>query len=193
LHESPTPAGKMRHLRNVWWGILFGCIYWLLVSLGRIGYEHLCATTTLDVFDGTVGRKAVEVKYANAVFAEIKAEKASLEMGSGSVEEQPLREDAVGLYGEISPSRAEIEKYIRAVFGEDGEGWALCVVDCESDFRPLVVSPNGLYFGLFQFESATYFSSGGTDLADWGEQVRTAHKLYLRGEIWRWPVCSRRC
>jgi rare lipoprotein A len=92
----------MRHLRNVWWGILFGCIYWLLVSLGRIGYEHLCATTTLDVFDGTVGRKAVEVKYANAVFAEIKAEKASLEMGSGSVEEQPLREDAVGLYGEIS-------------------------------------------------------------------------------------------
>jgi len=100
----------MRHLRNILWGILGGLIYGLLASLLWIRYEHLCLATT----------------DTNGVLVW------SDDREGLSCAEQPLREDAVGLYSETQFGTAH---YIGKASWY-GEAFAGRTTACGSVFDP---------------------------------------------------------
>ncbi|WP_020391573.1 transglycosylase family protein [Kribbella catacumbae] len=68
------------------------------------------------------------------------------------------------------------------------------VANCESSGNPRAVSPNGKYFGLFQFDKQTWRSVGGSGSpaqASAAEQLMRAKKLYAQRGASPWPVCGR--
>ncbi|GAA1680548.1 transglycosylase family protein [Kribbella sp. NPDC056951] len=68
------------------------------------------------------------------------------------------------------------------------------VANCESSGNPRAVSPNGKYFGLFQFDKQTWRSVGGSGSpaqASPAEQLMRAKKLYAQRGNSPWPVCGR--
>ncbi|TDD46062.1 LysM peptidoglycan-binding domain-containing protein [Kribbella antibiotica] len=68
------------------------------------------------------------------------------------------------------------------------------VANCESSGNPRAVSPNGKYFGLFQFDKQTWRSVGGSGSpaqASAAEQLMRAKKLYASRGNSPWPVCGR--
>lgn len=71
--------------------------------------------------------------------------------------------------------------------------WAK-VANCESSGNPRAVSPNGKYYGLFQFDKQTWRSVGGSGspaAASAAEQLMRAKKLYAQRGASPWPVCGR--
>jgi len=75
-----------------------------------------------------------------------------------------------------------------------GLNWA-ALAQCESGGNPNAVSPNGLYFGLYQFSVSTWHSVGGSGIptdASSAEQTRRAQILYDRAGSSPWPVCGSR-
>ena len=75
-----------------------------------------------------------------------------------------------------------------------GLNWA-ALAQCESGGNPNAVSPNGLYFGLYQFSVSTWHSVGGSGIptdASSGEQTYRAQILYDRAGSSPWPVCGSR-
>lgn len=69
------------------------------------------------------------------------------------------------------------------------------LAQCESGGNPHTVSPNGTYYGLYQFSVATWHAVGGSGVpsqASSGEQTNRAQILYERGGAGQWPVCGRR-
>lgn len=170
-------------------GLIFLVVVLLSKRGGVYGYNELDSrfpggSGVWGCSNDVVDRKQVEINYVNAVtIFKIKAKR---------FEPQPLQQDGVGLSSEASYTGTEIKSFIRQVFGEDGETWALCVCDCESSYRSSVVSSAG-YVGLFQYEERTFYTNGGIDIFDWQEQVRLTKKLYDKGEQWRWPACNKRC
>lgn len=76
----------------------------------------------------------------------------------------------------------------------DDLNWA-ALARCESGGNPSAVSPNGLYYGLYQFALATWRSVGGTGNpidASPAEQTKRAQILYDRSGDSPWPVCGSR-
>lgn len=70
--------------------------------------------------------------------------------------------------------------------------WA-ALANCESGGNPQAVSPNGEYYGLYQFALATWYSVGGTGnpiYASASEQTYRAEILYSRDGAGAWPVCG---
>jgi resuscitation-promoting factor RpfB len=64
---------------------------------------------------------------------------------------------------------------------------------CESGGDPTAVSPDGRYFGKYQFSRATWRSVGGTGnpaAAPEAEQDRRAATLYERRGAAPWPNCA---
>nr|WP_329386675.1 ubiquitin-like domain-containing protein [Streptomyces sp. NBC_01716] len=81
-----------------------------------------------------------------------------------------------------------------SVAGADGLDWA-ALAACESGGRPDAVDPSGTYGGLYQFDTATWHSLGGSGRpqdASAGEQTYRAKKLYARRGASPWPHCGRR-
>jgi len=75
-----------------------------------------------------------------------------------------------------------------------GLNWA-ALAQCESGGNPTIVSPNGMYYGLYQFSVSTWHAVGGSGVptqASSSEQTRRAQILYERGGAGQWPVCGRR-
>ena len=75
-----------------------------------------------------------------------------------------------------------------------GDVWAR-LAQCESGGNPTIVSPNGLYHGLYQFSVATWRSVGGSGLpsqASPAEQTQRAQMLQQRSGWGQWPACSAR-
>lgn len=75
-----------------------------------------------------------------------------------------------------------------------GLNWA-ALAQCESGGNPRAVSPNGLYFGLYQFSLSTWASVGGSGNpidASSSEQTQRAQILYDRAGDSPWPVCGSR-
>lgn len=167
----------MLHKKKVLIGAIFGVIYWLAASLLAVGQGQMYGRYTEDV------RK--KVNYANTITAKITAKKMDGNQIQGRADEDNLLSER--------PSRQTIEEYVKDVFGDSGWGYITCLIDCESSFDSMAVSPNGLYIGLLQFEERTYYSNGGTDIWDWQEMIRIAKRLYDKGEVWRWPACNKRC
>ena len=76
----------------------------------------------------------------------------------------------------------------------DGLNWA-ALAQCESGGDPTIVSSNGLYHGLYQFDVGTWQSVGGSGLpsqASSDEQTRRAQILYDQRGDSPWPHCGSR-
>ncbi|MDX3529598.1 ubiquitin-like domain-containing protein [Streptomyces sp. ID05-39B] len=81
-----------------------------------------------------------------------------------------------------------------SVRGADHLDWQALAV-CESGGRPDAVDPSGNYGGLYQFDTHTWHSLGGTGRpqdAPASEQTFRAKKLYVRRGAAAWPHCGPR-
>lgn len=73
-----------------------------------------------------------------------------------------------------------------------GQNWG-ALANCESGGDASVVSSNGLYHGLYQFDAQTWQSVGGSGVASdasAAEQTQRAQKLYEQRGSSPWPVCG---
>jgi peptidoglycan hydrolase-like protein with peptidoglycan-binding domain len=69
------------------------------------------------------------------------------------------------------------------------------IAECESGGNPAAVSPDGRYYGKYQFSKATWRAVGGSGnpaAASEAEQDRRAAILYAREGASPWPVCGQR-
>ncbi|MET8247061.1 ubiquitin-like domain-containing protein [Streptomyces sp. NPDC005202] len=81
-----------------------------------------------------------------------------------------------------------------SVQGADHLDWQ-GLAACESGGRPDAVDPSGTYGGLYQFDTRTWHSLGGTGRpqnAPAEEQTYRAKKLYVRRGASPWPHCGGR-
>ncbi|MET9445606.1 ubiquitin-like domain-containing protein [Streptomyces cinerochromogenes] len=81
-----------------------------------------------------------------------------------------------------------------SVSGADHLNWQ-ALAACESGGRPHAVDPSGTYGGLYQFDTRTWHSLGGTGRpqdASAEEQTYRAKKLYVRRGTSPWPHCGAR-
>jgi uncharacterized protein YabE (DUF348 family) len=81
-----------------------------------------------------------------------------------------------------------------SVRGADGLDWQ-SLAACESGGRPNAVDPSGTYGGLYQFDTRTWQSLGGSGRpqdAPAAEQTFRAKKLYVRRGAGPWPHCGTR-
>ncbi|MFC8283782.1 ubiquitin-like domain-containing protein [Streptomyces cyaneofuscatus] len=81
-----------------------------------------------------------------------------------------------------------------AVTGADGLNWS-ALAACESGGRAGAVDPSGTYGGLYQFDTQTWQSLGGSGRpqdAPAAEQTYRAKKLYVQRGASPWPHCGRR-
>ncbi|MDQ0831514.1 uncharacterized protein YabE (DUF348 family) [Streptomyces achromogenes] len=81
-----------------------------------------------------------------------------------------------------------------SVRGADGLDWR-SLAACESGGRPGAVDASGTYGGLYQFDTRTWQSLGGSGRpqdASAAEQTLRAKKLYVRRGASPWPHCGRR-
>ncbi|MFF4587751.1 ubiquitin-like domain-containing protein [Streptomyces sp. NPDC001388] len=79
-----------------------------------------------------------------------------------------------------------------SVRGADGLDWQ-GLAACESGGRPDAVDSSGTYGGLYQFDTRTWHSLGGTGRpqdAPAAEQTYRAKKLYVRRGASPWPHCG---
>ncbi|MFD5199511.1 ubiquitin-like domain-containing protein [Streptomyces sp. NPDC058375] len=78
--------------------------------------------------------------------------------------------------------------------GADGLNWS-ALAACESGGRADAVDPSGTYGGLYQFDTRTWQSLGGSGRpqdAPAAEQTYRAKKLYVQRGASPWPHCGRR-
>jgi hypothetical protein len=69
--------------------------------------------------------------------------------------------------------------------------WLKYVMRCESKCNDKIVSSNGAYHGLFQYDKNTFYTGGkGKDIYDGYEQVSQTLYRYRLGQQSKWPVCS---
>ncbi|MFC5381864.1 ubiquitin-like domain-containing protein [Aquipuribacter nitratireducens] len=76
----------------------------------------------------------------------------------------------------------------------DSLNWA-ALAQCESGGNPSIVSSNGLYHGLYQFDRGTWQSVGGSGVASdapASEQTARAKMLYASRGASPWPHCGSR-
>lgn len=81
-----------------------------------------------------------------------------------------------------------------SVMGAEGLNWHGLAV-CESGGRPHAVDPSGTYGGLYQFDTHTWHSLGGSGRpqdAPADEQTFRAKKLYVSRGSTPWPHCGAR-
>lgn len=81
-----------------------------------------------------------------------------------------------------------------SVAGADGLNWQ-GLAQCESGGRPDSVDASGTYGGLYQFDTSTWQSLGGSGSpqeAPAEEQTSRAKKLYVDRGSSPWPVCGRK-
>jgi hypothetical protein len=90
------------------------------------------------------------------------------------------------------PRRVLVGRKPYSVAGADGLNWA-ALANCESGGNPNAVNPAG-YYGLYQFDTTTWRSVGGSGLptsASAAEQTYRAKLLYKQRGRSPWPNCGR--
>jgi resuscitation-promoting factor RpfB len=137
---------------------------------------------------GVTGRK---VTILSTVYQDGK--KFSTKIVSSTNTKAPV--DAIVRYGTKTPPPAA-PKPASSSGGGSGGGlnWG-ALAQCESGGNPHAVSPNGTYYGLYQFSVATWHAVGGSGVpsqASSSEQTNRAQILYKSGGAGQWPVCGRR-
>ena len=90
------------------------------------------------------------------------------------------------------PRRVLVGREAYSVPGVDGLNWG-ALANCESGGNPNAVNPAG-YYGLYQFDTGTWRSVGGSGLptsASAAEQTYRAKLLYQQRGRSPWPNCGR--
>ena len=90
------------------------------------------------------------------------------------------------------PRRVLVGRAPYSVPGADGLNWG-ALAHCESGGNPRAVNPAG-YYGLYQFDTGTWRSVGGSGLpssASAGEQTYRAKLLFQQRGRSPWPTCGR--
>lgn len=90
--------------------------------------------------------------------------------------------------------KAQTENQSTSSSSNSGQNWG-ALAQCESGGNPGVVSSNGLYHGLYQFDVQTWKSVGGSGLpsqASAAEQTKRAQILHSDRGSQPWPVCGSR-
>lgn len=90
------------------------------------------------------------------------------------------------------PRRVLVGRKPYSVPGTEGLNWA-ALANCESGGNPNAVNPAG-YYGLYQFDTGTWRSVGGSGLptsASAAEQTYRAKLLYKQRGRSPWPNCGR--
>lgn len=93
---------------------------------------------------------------------------------------------------EPRPRRVLVGREAYSVPGADGLNWG-ALASCESGGNPKAVNPAG-YYGLYQFDTGTWRSVGGSGLptsASAAEQTYRAKLLYQQRGRSPWPNCGR--
>ncbi len=93
---------------------------------------------------------------------------------------------------ESRPRRVLVGREAWSVPGADGLNWG-ALASCESGGNPNAVNPAG-YYGLYQFDTGTWRSVGGSGLptsASAAEQTYRAKLLYQQRGRSPWPNCGR--
>lgn len=93
----------------------------------------------------------------------------------------------------VAPSPQPVQKtQTTQSTSNSGLNWG-ALAACESGGNASVVSANGLYHGLYQFDAQTWQSVGGSGVASdasAAEQTQRAQKLYESRGSSPWPVCG---
>ncbi|WP_411842625.1 LysM peptidoglycan-binding domain-containing protein [Salinicoccus sp. HZC-1] len=90
--------------------------------------------------------------------------------------------------------QAKTQNQSTSTSSNSGQNWG-ALAQCESGGNAGVVSSNGLYHGLYQFDVQTWKSVGGSGLpsqASAAEQTKRAQILYQDRGSQPWPVCGSR-
>jgi hypothetical protein len=93
---------------------------------------------------------------------------------------------------EARAAREEEEKF-ESLPGGVTMGTLESIASCESGGDPEIVSSDGTYMGLYQFDQGTWESVGGTGTpieASAAEQTYRAALLYSRSGSSPWPICG---
>ncbi|GAA1918884.1 resuscitation-promoting factor [Nocardioides hwasunensis] len=96
------------------------------------------------------------------------------------------------LVKEPRPRRVLVGRAAYSVPGADGLNWG-ALANCESGGNPQAVNAAG-YYGLYQFDTGTWRSVGGSGLptsASAAEQTYRAKLLYQQRGRSPWPTCGR--
>lgn len=99
-----------------------------------------------------------------------------------------------GSSGGSAPAPAPAAPAPPAGGGVTSLNWA-ALAACESGGNPSIVSSNGLYHGLYQFDRGTWQSMGGSGVASQApasEQTARAQALYSARGASPWPHCGPR-
>ncbi|MFF3986630.1 ubiquitin-like domain-containing protein [Streptomyces sp. NPDC001797] len=109
------------------------------------------------------------------------------------VRQKPRRETAeVIREARTQLVKVGIKPHPDSVAGADGLNWH-GLAACESGGRPHAVDPSGTYGGLYQFDTHTWHSLGGSGRpqdASAEEQTFRAKKLYVSRGSTPWPHCG---
>lgn len=119
----------------------------------------------------------------------------SLQLNVISYEEVPLFTKHQSSPTVTSPFQGEIESYVRQVFGKNAPR-ALQIIQCESNFRPTVISPTN-DVGVFQINIAAHgiqIAPTRTEQIKWLSDIKNnvnfAYQLFLKSGWSPW-VCNR--
>ncbi|WP_020007232.1 LysM peptidoglycan-binding domain-containing protein [Salinicoccus albus] len=105
--------------------------------------------------------------------------------------QQQQSEDAQPVAPEQNTEQPQTEN-VSTSSNDSGQNWG-ALAQCESSGDPNVVSSNGLYHGLYQFDVQTWQSVGGSGVpsdASAAEQTQRAQMLYQDRGAQPWPVCG---
>lgn len=103
--------------------------------------------------------------------------------------EEPVQEKPVQ-----QPAQPKTQNVSTSSNSNSGLNWG-GLAACESGGNASVVSSNGLYHGLYQFDAQTWQSVGGSGVASdasAAEQTQRAQALYDSRGSSPWPVCGAR-
>ncbi|MFJ9868334.1 ubiquitin-like domain-containing protein [Streptomyces sp. NPDC101165] len=111
------------------------------------------------------------------------------------VQEKPRKEKSEVVRGPLEQLvKVGTKPRPKSVQGTDHLNWH-GLAACESGGRPHAVDPSGNYGGLYQFDTHTWHSLGGSGRpqdATVEEQTFRAKKLYVRAGASPWPHCGAR-
>ena len=110
------------------------------------------------------------------------------------VEEEVVYEEPAVEQAPAQQEPVQTENQAAAPSNSGGQNWG-ALAACESGGDASIVSANGLYHGLYQFDVQTWRSVGGSGLpsqASAAEQTQRAQALYADRGAQPWPVCGAR-
>ncbi|WP_330166187.1 LysM peptidoglycan-binding domain-containing protein [Salinicoccus halitifaciens] len=126
--------------------------------------------------------------------AEVVEEEVVYEEPAAEVVEEEVYEEPAAEQAPAQQEPVQTQNQAAAPSNSGGQNWG-ALAACESGGDASIVSANGLYHGLYQFDVQTWQSVGGTGLpsqASAAEQTQRAQALYADRGAQPWPVCGAR-